>query len=101
MTPRILATTMLILTAGSLLAKDEKDIPIEACPPAVRAVIQDNITRSRGTLQKLEIETKDKTVLYDAKIIDGNGKRWSLKLSPEGKVLEAKEKAEKAEKPKK
>jgi hypothetical protein len=69
----------------------------------VKAVIQENLTRSRGSLQKLEKETKDGSEFYDAKIVDGNGKRWTLKLAPDGKVLEAKEKAEKSktEKPKK
>ena len=97
--PRFLATTLVLASAATLLAKDEKDITLEACPPAVRAVIQDNLTRSRGTLQKLEKETKDKSEIYDAKIIDGNGKRWTLKLAADGKVVEAKEKPEKTKKP--
>ena len=96
--PRILVTMLTLATALQAFAKDEKEIPIEACPPAVKAVIQENLTRSRGTLQKLEKEKKDGAEIYDAKIVDGTGKRWTLKLGADGKVLEAKEKAEKAKK---
>ena len=96
--PRLLITMVTLATALSAFAKDEKEIPIEACPPAVKAVIQENLTRSRGTLQKLEKEKKDGAEIYDAKIVDANGKRWTLKLAADGKVLEAKEKAEKAKK---
>jgi hypothetical protein len=83
----------LVLSTCGAFAQEEQVVQLEQCPPAVKAVIQENITRSRGSLEKIEKETKNGVARYDAKIIDGAGKRWALRVSPEGKVLEAKEKA--------
>jgi hypothetical protein len=94
----LLSFTFLAATALTMVAKDETEIPIEACPAAVQSVIQENLTRCRGTLQKLEKEKKGGAEIYDAKIVDGKGTRWTLKLAADGKVLETKEKPEKAKK---
>ena len=85
----------LLALTSTLVAKDEQPVAIEQCPQAVRTVIQENITRCRGTLEKVEKEKKEGTEVYDAKIVAGDGKRWTLKVSPEGKIIEAKEKPKK------
>ena len=85
------AFSALLLTSLTVFA-EEQEIALDKCPAAVKAVIEENIARSRGKLEKVEKETKNGQVRYDAKIVDGAGKRWSLHVSPEGKVLEAKEK---------
>jgi hypothetical protein len=85
----------LLAFSSSALAKDEKEVPLESCPASVKAVVQENITRSRGKLDKIEKESADGAEFYDAKITDGNGKRWTLKISPQGAILETKEKAPK------
>ena len=92
--PRLLLVA-LVAISGSAFAKDEKEIPLESCPAPVKAVVQENITRSKGKLDKIEKESADGAEFYDAKITDGNGKRWTLKISPQGAILETKEKAAK------
>jgi uncharacterized membrane protein YkoI len=93
--PNFLAAIFLIATSTSTFAKDEKEVALDSCPAAVKKVVEENLTRSRGKLEKIEKEKKDGVEFYDARIVDGNGKRWTLKMSPEGAVLEAKEKAAK------
>jgi hypothetical protein len=93
--PRFIAAAAALAISATLFAKDEKEVPLESCPPAVKAVVQDNIARSKGKLDKIEKESKDGAEFYDAKITDGNGKRWTLKISPQGAILETKEKSKK------
>lgn len=85
----------LLALASTVLAKDEVPVAFEQCPQPVRTAIQENMTRCRGTLEKVEKEKKDGAEVYDAKIVDGNGKRWTLKVAPDGKIVEAKEKPKK------
>jgi hypothetical protein len=84
----------LLITATSVFAQ-EQTVTLDQCPAPVKAAIQENITRSRGTLEKIEKETKNGVERYDAKIVDAAGKRWAVRVAPDGKVLEAKEKAKK------
>ena len=93
--PILVAAATLLATSASTFAKDEKEIPLESCPAPVKKTVEENIARSRGKLEKIEKEKKDGVEFYDAKITDANGKRWALKVSAEGAVLEAKEKAAK------
>lgn len=93
--PSLLAAIALLATSASTFAKDEKEVSLDSCPAPVKKVVEENVARSRGKLEKIEKEKKDGVEFYDAKIVDANGKRWALKVSPEGAILEAKEKAAK------
>ena len=93
--PSLLAAFALLAASASAFAKGEEDVSLDACPPPVKKVIEENIARSRGKLEKIEKEKKGGAELYDAKIVDANGKRWTLKLNPDGSIIEVKEKAKK------
>ena len=88
-----------ILSAGIFSAipsfAKEKEVSLDSCPAPVKKAVEENIARSRGKLEKIEKEKKDGAEFYDARIVDANGKRWALKVSPEGAILETKEKAAK------
>ena len=90
--PNFLAAIALLATSVSSFAKDEKEVSLDSCPAPVKKVVEENIARSRGKLEKIEKEKKDGAELYDAKIVDANGKRWALKVTPEGGIIETKEK---------
>ena len=85
------ALCALLVTSFTVFAQ-EQEITLDKCPAAVKTAIEENITRSGGKLEKIEKETKNGQERYDAKIVDAAGKRWALRVSPEGKILEAKEK---------
>jgi hypothetical protein len=89
---KLLSSLSFLLFTSTAVFAQEQAITLDKCPAAVKAAIEENIARSRGTLEKIEKETKNGQERYDAKIIDSAGKRWALRVSPEGKVLEAKEK---------
>jgi hypothetical protein len=88
----------LVLFAATLsfvLAKEETEVPFEQCPAIVQSRVKETAQRLKGTIGKIEKEKTKEMEFYDAKIAGADGKMWSVKVLPDGKVLEIKEKKEK------
>ncbi|HZJ15217.1 MAG TPA: hypothetical protein VFD27_09220 [Chthoniobacteraceae bacterium] len=79
-------------------AKEETEVPFGQCPAPVQAMIKQNAQQVRGTVEKVEKEKTKDSEFYDAKIAGADGRHWSLKVLPDGKVLEWKEKKAKKDK---
>ena len=77
------------------LAKEETGVPFEQCPAIVQARVKEQAQRLKGTIGKVEKEKTKEMEYYDAKIAAADGKIWSVKVLPDGQVLEFKEKKEK------
>ncbi len=86
----ILALALALTSAA--FAKDEKEIAFAKCPAAVQAALTREAQAAAGTVGKVEHEVKDGAELYDAKITKPDGSKLTVKLSPDGRVLERKEK---------
>jgi hypothetical protein len=81
-------------------AKDETEVPFEQCPAPVQAKIRENAQKVQGTVEKVEREKTKSSEFYDANIAGADGRHWSLKVTPDGKVMEWKEKNAKKDKKK-
>jgi hypothetical protein len=82
-------------TLSLVLAKEETEVPFAQCPAIVQARVKDTAQQLKGTIGKIEKEKTKQMEFYDAKIASTDGKMWSVKVLPDGKVLEIKEKKEK------
>lgn len=87
----ILATTLAFLTLP-VSAKEEGEVPLEKCPAPVQATLKKEAASAKGTIAKVERETKDGAEIFDAKITKPDGTKLTVKVAPDGKVIEKKEK---------
>ena len=75
-----------------LSAKEEGEVPFDKCPAPVQTTLTKEATHVKGTIAKVERETKDGAEIFDAKITKPDGAKLTVKVAPDGKVIEKKEK---------
>jgi hypothetical protein len=86
------ALLLVTLAIAANIHAKEVELPLDKCPAAVQATIQQQLARAQGKLDKVEYEKKDGVEFYDAKIVGATGTKWTVKISPDGRTLEVKEK---------
>ena len=64
---------------------DERMIPWDEAPEAVRDAIEEHMTAAVG--QEIEVEVEDGVTVYESEI-DVEGGEWSIEFNAEGEVLE-------------